>query len=82
MRLFSQSRLFRQASRPWPWLPAHGGKLGLCSLPMGNALALATCHCLGGLAHVCCLEFVCAALSWLLPYRGCHGLGSMHVGLP
>ena len=85
--LFSQTRLFGQANMPWPWQHAQGGKLGLCGLPMGDALAMTTSLSHGGLAYGCCLKYGCVALPWLLSHGGvmamgactwaCHGLSNV-----
>ena len=48
---------------------------------MGAALALAVCLSHDGHANGYCLDLGCLFLRWLLPHRGCHGLGSMYVGL-
>ena len=80
--LFSQRSLFEHAGMPWPWQNAHWGCFGLCCLPIDDALALAVFLSHSGLTHGYCLELSCVTFPWLLPHKGCHGLGSMHMDRP
>ena len=84
--LFSQRRLFGQASMPWPSLSAHRGCVGHCYLPMGPWLRALAMEPLPMGAVLSLAMWLCHSdfpMGAVMALRACmwvgHGLGNLSM---